>query len=741
MKKMLRFGFLIPLFALSLVLGGCSDGSDGRAGVDGQDGSDGQDATVLIPGTGTAATYDVPGHEPTQLLSAIILDADFTGGALTVDFEVAGLPDPSQVNAEYTIAKWVPAENSWIGMMQRNRIYADGATEVVRASNLRPGNVSGSNGSFSYTFNHGDADIDFSQGAYWTHPKPAVAAGAYGDYVQGILDAIETAGAWDATATYRIGVTSRQDERFTAVAYVDGAGQVVANPTADNALVSCLDCHGDRGNGQTAFNAHSNRRNDPQLCSSCHNNFTFDSYNSDATVNGWAPVDVMTMSHKIHAGIEGYNIAGDDYSDTNFPDWLFGRTGDGVNGTQNCTACHKGDGLSWNETVWDFTGLPTHSAAESACATCHAGASVGFDLAADHTSGLPDGMTCTDCHGKTADEIHNVSTRIETLELARSYVMEITSVDNAVAGQQAVVTWRVAKDGIHQDLFSGADTYLEDAVRLGIGWGYGDDWTNDGSGNSSNGDAGRPFQTTANAGNTVAGADNTYAVTTFPALPIAAAADRNGFAVVERGPAGINVSSALKTFTLSGGQATLGDRREIVSTENCLGCHTTIGRHGTYADAASGVTSCVTCHNAGSLSRDASVSQGTVDMMFIMHAIHGVGAEREKFDRRRDHGYDYVTYPNTILDCTTCHVGDSHTTIDYSERLGVITDGGKDLYDMQWIGVNSPMGSVCLSCHEDNAGTLKAHFMTQGANMTGLTDHESYAKGMVTEQSCNLCHK
>ena len=754
MKKMLRFGFLIPLFALSLVLGGCSDGSDGRAGADGRDGidgEDGQDATVLIPGSGVPASFDVMEHEPAQLLSASIENVVGVDGVFTVDFEVDGLPT-NPVEVEFTIAKWSVADNSWVSMLQRNRTRANDVP-VVRASNLRPDPIDLTGDTFTFIL------PDLSQGAHWTNDKPNEVDGFaalpvdYQEYVNTIVEKVDIASTWDPTATYRIGVTSRQSERFTAVAYVNGTGTPVTEipqQVSAETLMSCLDCHGEANiEGQTQFNYHSNRRQDPQLCTSCHNNFTYEAWSSTLEVDGWQMVDMMTMTHTIHAGIPDVYV-NSEWEKVRFPDWTFGRTSRPSNddpypmnpGMANCTACHKGDVTAWDVDVFGFNEEPPYPrAAESMCVSCHTGDKYGFDLAADHPSELPEGLTCTDCHGKTADEIHNVSFAREALELARSYTMEISSVENAVAGQQAVVTWRVAKDGVYQDLFTGADTYLEDAVRLGIGWGYGDDWTNDGSGVSNNGDAGRPFQTTANAGNTVPGADNTYAVTTFPILPIAAAADRNGFAVVERGPAGINVSSALKTFTLGTGAATLGDRREIVSTDSCLGCHSTVGRHGTYADAASGVTSCVTCHNAGSLSRDGSVSQGTVDMMFIMHAIHGVGEEREKFDRRRDHGYDYVTYPNTILDCAACHVGDSHKTVDTSKRLGVIVDGGKDLYDMQWKGVNSPMGSVCLSCHEDNAGTYKAHFMTQGANMTGLTDHESYAEGDITEQSCMICHK
>ncbi len=743
MKNVLRFGLLMPLLVLTLIVAGCGDdGKDGRngapgaPGVDGADGAPGTDGADGADGADGQDAFSLAfseNHAAPQVIGSEIVGVTVNeNGTITVNFTVAGITDA--VNAEYTIAKWLPAENSWISMMQRNRTYNADATEVIRGSNLRPGSISAVDGVFSYTFNSGGADIDFSQGAYWTHSKPAVADNAYGDYVQGILDAIETNGAWDPAATYRIGVTSRQNERFTAVAYVDGSGNPVASPPLDNALVSCTDCHS--GNdGYLYMPAHGNRRNDAQLCTTCHNNFTYDSYNSSATVGGWAPVDAMTMTHKIHAGIEGYTVAGASYEDVRFPDWTFGRG----NGPQNCTACHKGDvptaGQGWNRGDASVAG---------ACATCHVSGGVVFDVA-----GRPHAGDCVACHGgsfingfpQTADTYHGVSEAVDALATARSYLMEIVAVENAVAGQAAQVTWRVAKDGVYQDLFAGTDTYLEDAVRLGIGWGVGEDWTNDDSGVSSNGDAGRPLQVTANAGNTVAGADLTYAVTTFPILPAAATAERNGFAVVERGPAGINVSSALKTITLGSGSSELGDRREIVSSESCLACHNTIGRHGTTADVASGVTSCVTCHNAGSLSRASSVVQGTVDFMYIMHAIHGVGEKRDKFERRYDHGYDYVTYPNTILDCGACHIGGSENfPVDSTRRIGVFADS--------LIGTtaeNSPMGSVCYSCHQNTEDQmanreLQGHINAFGGDMLGNAWFEEYVDGSRVE-SCTFCHK
>ena len=142
------------------------------------------------------------------------------------------------------------------------------------------------------------------------------------------------------------------------------------------------------------------------------------------------------------------------------------------------------------------------------------------------------------------------------------------------------------------------------------------------------------------------------------------------------------------------------ERREIVTAAKCNSCHTTTARHGTVAD--DDMMGCVACHNAGSLSRDDSEVQGSVDFMFMVHAIHTIGdGKRVRFDRRRDHGYTDRSQVNTSLACTSCHEGQSYfsSNLDSNKRIGVIADGEKAAF-LDGTGVNSPEGSVCLSCHE-----------------------------------------
>lgn len=751
-KKSLFISLLFMLvFSMSLIISGCS-GDDGATGPQGEPGEKGDQGEQGDPGEqGEQGDSFTISAEEAHTVSYVGIGAEIVGvvlsdGTITVNYTVDGVAD--SMSAEYTIAKWVESENTWISMLQRNvTSSAEGAATVVRAGNLRPGSVSGSDGVFSYTLSSGGSPIDFRNGAFWTNSKPA-AEGAYGDYINTIIEDIEDKAVWDENGIYRIGVTSRQNERFTAIAYIDGTGAQIEAAQAPNQGItaeSCISCHGGNEN-HVNLPAHGARRGDPQLCTTCHNPYTYDSANSAAEADGWVNISLMTITHKIHSGIEGYNIAGYDYSNVRYPDWMDGRG----SGPKNCTSCHKGDipayGTSWNKISYNE------------CSSCHSD-----DTESPFNSGeFHFDKNCESCHSsgfKSVDTIHQVSELLDEYELARSYEMEIVSVENSISGLQPVVTWRVKKDGVYQDLFTGSETY-SGRMQISIGWGYGDDFTNEGSGNSGSGELGRPFQVTIDAINTVQGVNNTTAVTTFPsALPAAAADGRFGFVALTKGAEEVNMPSVVKTFDLQASKVeTFSERRKIVSMENCLSCHTDINRHGNAA--ANSIDACVMCHNAGSMSRDASVVQGTVDMMFLMHAIHSVTERKGEFSFERRRAYDYVdesdptgghdgyakiTYPRSITECSACHVdGSEKFPVDNSKRLGIIGDKMKAAYaDGAGTGVISPMAAVCYSCHQvddvPENNTIKAHFSAEGGNMFGDSNHEYY-ESRPTE-SCMICHE
>lgn len=809
---------ILGLLLLSLALSGCESG---EASAQARYDDDGYWIVPILP-TGPRVLKDEAHHIDTApAVTAEITEVDIkNGGEVEVTFVVPDY-EKEHVHIELTIAKWIEEENTWMNMLQRTRergpqddpMYGDGV-KVIRGGNLRMQDDDALTGGeevyggmrFTTKLKAGPGDfgnvsgelqpIDFSDGVLWrrsgdddptTYGDPDDTE--YHDYVRGFIEEINQYGDWEE-GVYRVGVTERNRDqdyyvRFNAVADFKYDGQDSAEllsrdqrrHTAGEAIAegTCFTCHSDDLRFPTN-EVHGEQRQDPTVCANCHNDYTWDSRNAYAEVDGWPSMDMNVLTHKIHAGMEGYVADAYAYQQVRFPDWTFGRTSRPSDatpypnspGVANCTSCHAqtgGGDYAWQRENPDPDG----------CATCHGEGGVVFweaepdDPDYDYIQSTYDcGYNCSNCHGEdkpiehTADYYHGLSERLEELATARSYEMEVVEVANAVAGESPRVTWRVHKDGEYQDLFSGRDgTYLfqgdpadfdDDAVRIGIGWGYNNSWVNDGiPPRKDTGAMGDPVQQVAHVDNTEPGGDETTAVTTFEqSLPEQARSGRDGFVILEMGPAEMDLNSRMANISLGSRSNTLDrDPGAKVDTESCLGCHNTIGRHGTYSDQD--ISSCISCHNAGSLSRDDSANQGTVDFMYIIHAIHGTGEKRAKFDRRRDHtvdghyegGYSYVTYPNTVLDCQACHTDDTHDfTEGYLDRMGVIGDKMKDRY-LEGAGVNAPMASTCYSCHQDTEDDLadwelRFHLYHSGGDMYGNHDHAYYQEN---REKCLECHK
>lgn len=763
------------LLAMTLGLAGCSSSSSPDAEVPTDpEGSRFVEVTFTIDDymTGTAPIN----NDPLSLAAGHQLPVPAFAGATinqvrVIDGPLPAAPSgPQTVDVELTLAKWLPERGTWISMLQRD-VSADGGARVIRAGNLRlQGDTAvagGINGQFitmikspdpdQYGPGSGDA-IDFSNGVAWRTAEQSEASRYCGDdptycaFVQEILDDINaSADSWDDNAIYRVGVTSRNlgVSRFNAIGYFRGNGVPASDPNPVMSKASCAGCHSER----VVLNVHGNQRHEPELCSTCHNPFTYDAANSTAEPGGWTNIGSALMVHKIHAGIDGYKVDGNDYSEVRFPDWLFGRNA----GPKNCTTCHQ-DGGPVADAKWNVVTF-------GACTTCHVGdtlpeafPSPDYNLPGFHAE-YTSANNCMGCHdggnARTADQIHGVSSALATLEQRKDYRLKIVSVTDAVAGQQAQVAWQVVdSDG---NAYSPLADLNPRNASVGIGWGYGDDWVNDGVGPRTNGALGDPWRFTISADNT--GFAGATATTTLPELPPTATAGRNGYVFIARGLVdgssvinGISrefilLNTAVATLTLGpdveNAEGLPNERREIVSAANCNSCHTTIVQHGVGVVADDDIMGCVTCHNAGSLSRDESVVQGSVDFMFMVHAIHSIGdGKRERFDREPTHGYTDRTHASTVLACQSCHLPGTYAfPVDRNARLGVIADGKNTEFLENGTGVNSAEASVCFSCHESGvdlaADPVKAHMVTFGATMDGGGTHA----GLLGEVSaCTGCH-
>jgi OmcA/MtrC family decaheme c-type cytochrome len=702
---------------------------------------------------------------------------DPTTGQIELEFTITG-SDVEEINAEFTIAKWVPEKGAWINLLQRavGGDPAAGEALVIRGGNLRQEDtrivtggivdpVGGGQGrygpiptsTFTYTFlsdrNDGwgsaddftgtstalDGPLNFVNSPLWRVEAEAdPATYCAGDtacitFVDGLMTEINTDGEWDLAGTYRVGVTGRNREaqtgipfvRFAAVADVtlDGSGGfdgAPADPAPTNqiAQASCNTCHGDR----LAFprnNVHGGQRPAVAVCNTCHNPYTYDADASTPTANGWASISANVMVHKIHAGIEGYTVDGREYESVVFPDFTLA-------GNSNCASCHKGEPGSGFGDGWN---LPAgNTAVATACATCHGtgGVPVAVGIHAAEVGGRTG--NCAQCHDgslaagyqQTPDAYHGVSARLEELRIQREeFAFSLVSVSDAVYEGTPVVQWQVL-DGAGVPYNLSSDISIDGGPRLHIGWGYRDDWTNEGSGEKSsfgqrqNDDNGRPVAlnvaTTGDNANTVISADGLTAISTFPRLTdaeagqgrpyadLAAAEDgRRGFVAIHNrvsdNGAIRQITSLVQPIILGSGVVDLEEppRRNTIDAtfdvetadkrgSGCLDCHGTITAHGGGYIMDGNVQACITCHNAGSHeSRNVAALNDreprSVDFMFLMHQIHSA-------DR------DEILYPQDVSTrCHACHAGES----DGSDgNVNGFMNGGQRNCDLCHSGVVNP---------------------------------------------------
>lgn len=715
------------------------------------------------------------------------VQVDPATGQVTLTFEIIDYDQPA-VNAEFTIAKWVPEKASWINLMPRavGGDPAAGEALVIRGGNLRQqdariltgGMVDPTGGpivrgrqlpstTFTYTFisdraaGWGSADnfaatasdtdepLNFINSPLWrveSEADPATYCVA-GDaecvaFVNERIAEINTDGTWDLAGTYRVGVTGRnRDEpfvRFAAVADVtlDGSGSFVgppADPAPTNqiAQASCNSCHGERL-GFPRNTVHGLQRPAVEVCSQCHNPYTYDRTASTPTANGWVSIAAKVMIHKIHAGIEGYTVDGREYQDVRYPDFTLG-------GNSNCMSCHQtaepadGFGDGWNVPAG------TQSVATT-CATCHD--TGGVPITVGFHAGEEGGRTgnCAQCHAtfvpgfqQTPDAYHGVTAKLEALRIQREeFAFSLVGVEDAVYQATPVVRWQVL-DGEGNPYHLANDISIDGGPRLQIGWGFKDDWTNEGSGEKSsfrdrdNDDNGRPVSlnvtTTGDTPNTLLSEDGLTAITTFPRFTDAEAGQgapyanlseaeegRRGFVAIHRRVSDNGttrqITSLVQPIILGNGAVDLAPpRRNTVDATfgvetgrretGCLDCHGTIDAHGGSYTMDGNVQACITCHNAGSHeSRNVAALNGreprSMDFMAFMHRFHAAGDTE-------------ILYPqNPVARCHGCHAGSSndgnvdgfmnagesncslcHSGTINPGRLGIVSD---------WPGANSRYG-------------------------------------------------
>ena len=168
------------------------------------------------------------------------------------------------------------------------------------------------------------------------------------------------------------------------------------------------------------------------------------------------------------------------------------------------------------------------------------------------------------------------------------------------------------------------------------------------------------------------------------------------------------------SFRPDGGDVT--KERDIVQTETCNVCHTTLSAHGSRRE----VQLCILCHNPGSTDPD---SGNSVDFPEMIHKIHR-GADLPSVKDGEPyqiigyqgsvHDYSTVHFPQPVSNCSACHDSDD-------KRIS------NENVSLDW-----PTLQGCASCHD------RTWFGHENATPT---DFENHVGGQQVDDSlCSLCH-
>ncbi|NGX16507.1 OmcA/MtrC family decaheme c-type cytochrome [Wenzhouxiangella sp. XN24] len=712
-------------------------------------------------------------------------------------FEVqdsAGTPVTGLERWEFTIAKVSDAGDypQWQSYINRSRERDVGAA-VLRAAGERNPATEIEPGVYQYTFvTDIDAAADFIYYGSGDEPVSGDEAGV-GD--SGVLDSPAALAilptldlAYDPAALHRISVVSRTSgQRYNAnIDFVPADLPTLLPPTSNLVATteSCGACHGNSADRADLYfpNVHSNRRYTMENCVTCHNPGTFSSLDSSDTE--WAPIDMTTMTHKIHVDGNGYQLRGKDYSTVHYPQSV-----------ANCLTCHDNNRMPKPEgrSAEDAVAFQTRPSAD-ACGTCHVETDE-FDYDS-HFSAGSETAACLVCHGEGAfasvDKFHisNSSTPNNPLQpdgfVQFEYEIDSVTVNDA---NQPIVTFRLLADGEPVDVqnlpagiglgnmrfytawsvahpggaaagpFEGAPQDYNNLVNdLPVAPGGGRLWWNldvslgvrswdqpQSIGNLS--DFVDSLTPAADgAFTTVAGID--------PTAPFAFPPDSTLMAFgIEGRPQSQDTS--IDTSAVIGFASE--PRRTVVSEENCLACHETLGFHG--GSRVNGPDWCAACHNpemsssnifsgiipdgvnGAGMDIDGEKPQNMKDLIHGLHAGKPVGGDpirtvpfsfiRGTVEGGRGQGpYDFsdIGYPAALADCETCHLPDTYKLPIVDEALWSVVDGFPGAteaapHNPGLTGRMAPTAASCYGCH--NTPAAKAHF---DLNTTEAAE------------SCAVCH-
>jgi OmcA/MtrC family decaheme c-type cytochrome len=594
-------------------------------------------------------------------------------------------------------------------------------------------------------------DADFGAGDRLVETAPGVYEYTFGTDVTDVTDiTAPIAVAWEPDLTHRVGLEIRLEgpgevplaPPNPVYDWVPNGGVVTTKAIADSA--NCYGCHYDLA-------IHGGPRKTVEYCVTCHNPGTVDQDTGES-------MDLAYLAHSIHMGedrtdigkpfvVYGYGErfgSANDFSEVTYPQ-----------SKTYCETCHEAsltapDGDNWNA-----------DATVKTCGGCHANGVVAqnFDPVTgiaeyqfNHALAGADGIgatvndgSCDVCHlGQivSAGDALSIHSRISGDQrfreaLGKDFVLEILDATNLGAGQTPVITFRVTDAaGTPYDIMTDPefDTANGSSLNLYVAWPSIENYNGDELGatggfrdrdRDTDGDgvadieyygAGHPNRMYLNAlQRDIAAnpgwvnADGSYTVTYFTALPD----DFVGSAMVSLGghPAAIGVEDADEVVGNQRAAAASfvyfpanAEREFAVDSDNCNACHKQLQFHG--ANRNENVEMCLNCHNADLADGDEGFALG-----YMIHSIHSSSTTFAGGE------FEFVTYPQSIGNCETCHTPGSYNAARAAARA--VSKGAGVLEDV-WTDdpATTPTATACGTCHTSVAA--RGHFESQAGQVDDL---------------------
>jgi OmcA/MtrC family decaheme c-type cytochrome len=578
-----------------------------------------------------------------------------------------------------------------------------------------------------------------------------------------------------ATLTHRVGFEIRGLAQANNGSYTFQPSSGATTGIFSREIVDTATCDG----CHTKLSAHGGARVEVQYCVMCHNPGTTDPYSGNT-------LDMKVMVHKIHTGNSlpsiqtvsgtnttptlglGYWIIGYMQSLSNFDTVVFPQA------TRNCTTCHAQTHPNLTEAA-NYKTVPT----SEACGACHD--NVNFATGANHSAAnLPaNDSQCTTCHGPTST-IDNGALQVVAAHVIPEQVFQtrlsynIIKASNTAPGQKPVIQFSVtdptnnnkAWNLVTDEPFAHCSGDAVANLDLAVAWST-TDYTNVGSGVTS--EAAQPFSlpVTCAAAPPIANGNGSYTITSPTAIP----ANVKGSAGIlfeghpahdfndENGPQEIPVPSAVSYAPIT--DAVAVPRREVTAVANCDVCHFQLNGHGN--NRVESVQACSFCHNPDATDVVARIGAGitpqnpdptdklaeqSIDLKVMIHAIHAstlratdLGTPFVVYHRGSANNFSAETpFPGVLNNCLACHDTDTYyppdptTSTVLASTISTYVNG---------VGNSGPAGqtavtaatAACSACHQ--AATEKTHMMQNGGSFSAVKDANSH---VVSSETCVICH-